>query len=355
MVEHQSNSLPQQMMALVLKGHGSLEQVKNEIVPLPVIGRNEVLIKVKSAALNRLDLWVIEGWPGLKLTYPHILGSDCAGDVTAVGSEVEGFAPGDRVVVNPTLSCGHCSFCKEGRDNLCLSMAVLGEHKSGVYAEYAAVPARNLFALPEAVTYETAAAAALVFVTAWHSLISRGRLRAGESILIVGAAGGVNSASIQVAKLAGANPIYVVGSAPEKLQLARDLGADVVIDRHEENWSRAIYKATNRLGVDVVVDNVGADTFPDSLKALKRGGRLLTVGNSSGPQIALDNRYLFGKHLSIIGSTMGPVSDFETVMRLVFDGHLNAVIDTVYSLKDGLAALRRLADGDVAGKLILKP
>lgn len=348
-------SLPLEMQALVLEEHGKLEQVKLASVPLPVPSSEEVLIQVKAAALNRLDLWVVEGWPGLKLEFPHILGSDCAGVVVAVGSEVESFVPGMGVAVNPTLSCGHCHYCRDGRDNMCLRMAVMGEHTSGMYAEYAAVPARNLLLMPDNVTYEAAAAAALVFVTAWHSLISRGGLHAGESILIVGAGGGVNTAAIQVARLAGADPIYVVGSTEAKLNKALELGADVLINRNTEDWSRVIYKATNHMGVDIVVDNVGAATFPDSLKALKRGGRLLTVGNSSGPQIALDNRYLFGKHLSIIGSTMGPVTDFETVMRLVFDGRLRAEIDTVYPLQDGLVALQRLSDGDVAGKLILRP
>lgn len=355
MNESPINPLPQQMAALVLEEHGTLEQVKTAVVPVPDINSEEVLVQVKAAALNRLDLWVVEGWPGLNLEHPHVLGSDCAGVVAAVGSAVNGFAPGDRVVVNPTLSCGHCSFCRDGRDNLCPSIALLGEHTHGVYAEYAAVPARNLLSLPDDVPYEEAAAAALVYVTAWHSLISRGGLKAGESVLIVGAGGGVNSAAIQVAKLAGAGPIYVVGSTEAKLELARELGADVVINRSEENWSRAIYKATNRQGVDVVVDNVGAATYADSLKALKRGGRLLTVGNSSGPKIALDNRFLFGKHLSIIGSTMGAVTDFETVMKLLFEGRLKAVIDTIYPLQDGVAALQRLENGDVSGKLVLRP
>ena len=239
---------------------------------------------------------------------------------------------------------------------MCVRMSVLGEHVPGAYSEFAAIPARNLLRLPPEASYEEAAAAALVFVTAWHSLISRGRLQAGESVLIVGAGGGVNTAAIQIARLAGAGPIYVVGSTDEKLDRARELGADVLINRHHvQDWSRAIYKATNRLGVDIVVDNVGAETYPFSLRSLKRGGRLLTVGNSSSPHIALDNRYLFGKHLSIIGSTMGPAADFEKVMGLLFEGRLQAVIDSVYPLHEGKTALRRLADGNVAGKLVLRP
>ncbi len=343
------------MTALVLTEHGGLDQIELVSVPIPDFAADQVLVQVKAAALNRLDLWVIKGWPGLNLSWPHTLGSDCAGLITAVGSQVTEFTAGDRVVVNPTLSCGRCAFCLEGRDNLCDDFSVLGEHVAGVYAEYAAIPARNILPLPDHVPYETAAAAALVFLTAWHSLIVRGGLRAGESILIVGAGGGVNTAAIQIARLAGAGPIYVIGSAADKLELAAELGADVTLNRNEGSWSREIYELTDRLGVDIVVDNVGAATFSGSLRVLRRGGRLLTVGNSSGPKVDLDNRYIFGKHLSIIGSTMGTITDFETVMGLLFDGRLRAVIDTVYPLSDGPMAIQRLAEGDLAGKLVLKP
>jgi NADPH:quinone reductase-like Zn-dependent oxidoreductase len=303
--------------------------------------------------LNGLDLWVIEGWPALRLQFPHIFGSDGAGIVASVGSEVEGVSSGDRVAVNPTVWCGRCVYCNSGQENRCERFAVLGEQIPGFYAEYVAVPARNLLPLPPEVSFETAAAASLVFVTAWHSLIEAGGLRAGEDVLIVGAGGGVNTAAIQIARLAGARTIYVVGSDEEKLALARSLGADVLVNRHEENWSKAIYLQTNKKGVHVVVDNVGAATFHDSLRALRKGGRLLTVGNSSGPAFQFDNRLMFGKHLSIIGSTMGTQRDYERVMGLLFSGRLQAVIDTVYPLKRGVEALRRLRDGNVTGKLLL--
>ena len=220
-------------------------------------------------------------------------------------------------------------------------------------AEYTAVPARNLLKLPDDIDFTTAAAASLVYVTAWHSLIVRGGLQAGESVLIVGAGGGVNSASIQIAKLAGAETVYVVGSDAEKCALARELGADVTINRREVAWDKAIFKATARQGVDVVIDNVGAATYGMSLRALKKGGRLLTVGNSSGAQFTFDNRYLFGKQLSIIGSTMGPRADYEKVMGLLFNGRLSPIIDSITPLADAKTALQRLQDGDVRGKLLL--
>lgn len=342
------------MKALFFQEHGTLQNVTYDDVPQPTIKHDEVLIQVKAAALNRLDLWVLEGWPSLHLKFPHIMGSDGAGVVAEIGRDVTNVKVGDRVAINPTLANDPLDpFTRSGRDNLNNNIAILGEHVDGFFAEYTAVPARNLLKMPDHATFEDAAAASLVYVTAWHSLIVRGGLRAGESVLIVGAGGGVNTASIQIAKYAGAGPVYVVGSNAEKCAKAKALGADVVIDRSQEEWGRALYKLTNKVGVDIVVDNVGAATYPKSLRALKKGGRLLTVGNTSGPMLEIDNRLLFGKHLSIIGSTMGTSIDYETVMTLVFDGHLKPVIDTVYSLHEGINALKRLEAGDVSGKLVL--
>jgi NADPH:quinone reductase-like Zn-dependent oxidoreductase len=341
------------MKAVVFHEHGSLDQVRYTDVPEPDIGLDDVLLEVKAAALNRLDLWVLRGWSGLNMKLPHIMGSDGAGVIAKIGKHVTNFAVGDRVAVNPTLSCGRCSYCRSGRDNLCEHFNILGEHVDGFFAQYAAVPGRNLLKLPDHVPFASAAAASLVFVTAWHSMISRGQLRAGESVLIVGAAGGVNTAAVQVAKLAGAGPIYVVGSSDEKLDIARGLGADVTINRQEEDWGQAVFKASMGHGVDMVVDNVGAATFFTSMRSLKKGGRLLTVGNTSGPELKLDNRLIFVRHLSIIGSSMGPISDYEAVMGLVFDGRLRPVIDSIRPMKEGIAALHRLDDGHVLGKLVL--
>ncbi|MCA9867732.1 MAG: zinc-binding dehydrogenase [Anaerolineales bacterium] len=343
------------MKALVFDRHGDLDNVRLMDRPVPIPGSGEVLVEIHAAALNRLDLWVLEGWPGLHLKLPHIMGSDGAGIIVGVGDGVGRFKQGDRVAINPTICNDPADhFARLGYDNMCDDYALFGEHVDGFYADYAVVPQRNLLALPGPVPFETAAAASLVFVTAWHSLITRGNLRPGESVLIVGAGGGVNTAAIQIAHLVGAGPILVVGSSATKLALAHELGADAVINRHEVDWSREVYQLTNKRGVDVVVDNVGAATFQKSLRALRRGGRLLTVGNSSGPRFEIDNRYLFGKHLTIIGSTMGTTLDYERVMGLVFKGRLRPVIDTVYPLDQGSIALRRLQDGDVIGKLVLR-
>lgn len=343
------------MKALVFAQHGDLDQVSLSDVTRPTIGPDDVLLEVRAAALNRLDLWVLEGWPGLNLKLPHVMGSDGAGVVAEVGANVNDVQAGDRVAVNPTLSCGRCHYCQTGRDNMCDEFAIIGEHVAGFAAEYVAVPARNLLPLPEEVPFTAAAAASLVYVTAWRSLIKRGRLRAGESILIVGAGGGVNTAAIQIASLAGAEPIYVVGSSDDKLDRAKTLGGDVLINREKEEWGKAIYKATGKQGVDVVVDNVGAATFYTSLRSLKKGGRLLTVGNTSGPTFKFDNRLMFAKHLSIIGSTMGTQADYEEVMGLIFNGRLHPVIDSVHDLDEGPEVLRKLRDGEVIGKLVLQP
>ncbi|MFZ0546006.1 MAG: alcohol dehydrogenase catalytic domain-containing protein [Candidatus Promineifilaceae bacterium] len=343
------------MKALVLKEHGTLENVAYMDVPRPEVGPDDVLVEIKAAALNRLDLWLLPGWSGLHLAFPHIMGCDGSGIVAETGSNVTDFAAGDRVAINPTYHCGRCEYCLSGRDQMCNQFAIFGEHIPGFYADYQTVPARNLVKLPEHVSFELAAAASLVYVTAWHSLIAAGKFQAGEDILIVGAGGGVNTACIDIARLAGAGTIYVVGSTDEKLAQAEALGANVLINRQKEDWGKAVFKASNRRGVDVVVDNVGAATYVRSLRALRKGGRLLTVGNTSGPNFEFENRYMFSKHLSIIGSTMGPQTEYEYVMGLVFSGRLHPLIDTIYPLSDGTAALERLDQGETAGKLVLIP
>lgn len=341
------------MKAIVLHRHGTLDEVEYVEVARPAADPDEVVVAIKAAALNRLDLWVVEGWRGLNLAFPHVMGCDGAGEIVEIGANVTDYVVGERVAINPTRFCGHCSFCQSGRDSMCDQFAIFGEHLPGFYTEYQAVPARNLLRMPADFPYATAAAASLVYVTAWHSLIEDGQFQAGEDILIIGAGGGVNQAYIDIARLAGAGTIYVVGSSDEKLAQAERLGADVLINRNQEDWGKAVFKATNRRGVNVVVDNVGAATYVTSLRSLARGGRLLTVGNSSGPNFEFENRYVFSKHLQIIGSTMGPHQSYKKVMGLVFDGRLHPTIDAVYPLSEAVTALKQLERGAVNGKLVL--
>jgi NADPH:quinone reductase-like Zn-dependent oxidoreductase len=341
------------LKAILFYEHGGPEVLRYADFETPQPGPGDVQVRLRAAALNRADLWTRQGWPGLKLAYPHIPGADGAGEVSALGEGVTEFQIGERVVINANLGCGHCAACMAGWDNRCEDWHLLGETKRGTYAEYIVLPSRQLLPLPDDFPFDEAAASGLVFHSAWHSLIRRGNLRAGESVLIVGASGGVNTASIQVAKLAGAK-VYVVGSSARKLALAESLGADVLIDRsQEDNWSKAVYLATGRKGVDVVVDNVGAGSMPLSLRAAKKGGRILTVGNTGGPKFEIDNRYIFARHLSIIGSTMGTLADFSKVMGLIFSGLLKPVLDKQFPLADAAQAQERLASGEQMGKITL--
>ncbi len=340
------------MKAVLFYQHGGPEVLKYADVPLPEPGAGQVLVRLQAAALNHMDLLVREGWPGIKLTYPHILGADGAGEVAGLGSGVSQWKVGDRVVIDANISCGKCEFCIAGQDNMCRSWRLLGETIPGTYAEFVAVPEQNLYPIPADFDSRPAAAAALVFQTAWHSLVTRAGLQVGESVLIVGASGGVNTASIQIAKLSGAT-VYVVGSSPEKLCLAQSLGADFLIDRTENpDWPAALYRLTEKRGVDIIVDNVGT-TFPLSFRAARKGGRILTVGNSGGAKFEIDNRYIFGKHLSILGSTMSTRHEFAMVMDLVFTGKLNAVLGQDFPLSEASRAHEILSDGKQLGKITL--
>jgi NADPH:quinone reductase-like Zn-dependent oxidoreductase len=340
------------MKTVLFRQHGGPEVLEYTDFPTPKPQPGEVLIRLRAAALNRMDVMVRNGWPGLKLEMPHINGADGAGDVAALGKGAEGFAIGQRVVINPNLGCWQCDFCLAGRDNLCRDWHLLGETVRGTYAEYVAVPVRQLYKLPQDFDVHQAAAAALVYQTAWHSLVIRGNLQKDETLLIVGAGGGVNTASLQIAKYIGAQAI-MVGSDPEKLERAKSLGADILIDRSKEaDWSKSVFLASDRRGVDVVVDNVGT-TFMQSLRTLRKGGRLLTVGNSGGPRFEIDNRYMFARHLSIIGSTMSTIAEFHEVMDLIVAGKLKPVLDKTYPLQDAALAQERLWKNENFGKITL--
>jgi len=346
------------MKAVLVHQHGGPEVLEYTDFPTPEPKPGEALIRLHAASLNRMDVMVRNGWTGLKLELPHINGADRAGDVVALNppllaGEGLGVRSGDHVVINPNLGCGNCEFCLDGKDNLCRDWHLLGETIRGTYAEYVCVPIRQLYKLPNDFDYHQAAAAALVYQTAWHSLVKRGNLQEGETVLIVGAGGGVNTASVQIAKYIGAQTV-VVGSDAKKLEMAQSIGADILIDRSKEaDWSKSVFQATNKRGVDVVVDNVGT-TFMISLRALRKGGRLLTVGNSGGPKFEIDNRYMFAKHLSIIGSTMSTLADFHEVMDLIVTGKLKPVMDKTFPLRDAASAQERLWKNENFGKIMLE-
>jgi len=345
------------MKAVLFHQHGGPEVLEYTDFPAPEPKPGEALIRLRAAALNRMDVMVRNGWAGLKLEMPHINGADGAGEIAALGSPLPegeglGVRAGDHVVINANLGCGKCEFCLADKDNMCRDWHLLGETIRGTYAEFVSVPIRQLYKLPNDFDLHQAAASALVYQTAWHSLVKRGNLQKGETVLIVGAGGGVNTASVQIAKLIGAQ-VIVVGSEARKLEQAESIGADILIDRSKESdWSKAVFLATNKRGVDVVVDNVGT-TFMLSLRALRKGGRLLTVGNSGAPKFEIDNRYLFAKHLSILGSTMSTLADFKEVMDLIVTGKLKPIMDKTFPLKDAAAAQERLWRNENFGKITL--
>lgn len=340
------------MKAVLFHKHGGAEVLQYTDFQTPEPKTGEVLIRIHAAALNRMDVFVRNGWIGLKLEMPHINGADGAGVIESLGEGVTEFQVGDRVSINANLGCDECEFCKKGKDNLCKNWHLLGETVRGTYCEYICLPIRQLYKLPSGFDFHQSAAGALVYQTAWHSMVGRGKVTAGETIAIIGAGGGVNSASIQIGKYLGAK-VIVIGSNAKKLEQAEMLGADVLIDRSkEEDWSKAVFLTTQKQGVDVVVDNVGT-TFPLSFRALKKGGRLLTVGNSGSPRFEIDNRYIFAKHLSILGSTMSTTSEFAEVMDLIVAGKLKPIIDKTFDLKDAAQAQERLWRNENFGKITL--
>ena len=345
------------MKALCLYKHGELDVLCYDNVPDPEPGPGQALVRVRACALNHLDVFVRRGWPGLRLEMPHWTGADVAGEIAGLGEGVIGWEVDQRVVADPGISTPgkEDEFTRQGEHSLSPGYVILGEQIRGGQAEYAVVPATNLMAMPEGWDFPQAAAPLLVSLTAWRMLIQRAKLRAGESVLIVGAGGGVNSMAIQIAKLTGAT-VYALTSTEEKMERARELGADVVLNyREDPRWSKTIYKMTGRRGVDVVVDNVGQATLAHSLRAVARGGRIVIVGNTSGPQAEIDIRFIFGKQISIIGSTMGTHQDFHDVMGLVWAGKLKPVVDRVMPLSEGKAAFEILERGEQFGKIVLAP
>ncbi len=342
------------MKTLCFFEHGGLEVLRYQEVPDPEPGPGEVLVRVRACALNHLDIWVRRGWPGLKLPMPHWGGADVAGVVAASGPGVDGWPAGRRVVVDPGFSTTEDEFTRRGEPSLSPGFQILGEDRRGGLAEYLAVPAANLLPMPEGLDFPAAAAPLVVATTAWRMLVKRGGLRAGESVLIVGAGGGVNTMAVQIARLAGAR-VYVVAGNAAKAARAKELGADEAIDRSAVDWGREVLALTGRRGADLVVDNVGEATLATSLRVTARGGRIVLVGNTSGPFSRIDTRYLFARQISLIGSHLGSRQDLLEVTGLLWSGRLQPVIDRVLPLAEGREAFAILERGGQFGKLVLTP
>jgi len=322
--------------------------------PDPLVGAGEALVRVRACGVNHLDLWVREGLPGLEPEMPHILGNDIVGEIVAVGPGVAHVKPGQRTLVNPTLSCGVCAACANGDDNLCRSYDVIGRRRNGGYAELVAVPAANCLPYPENLAWEQAAAVPLVFLTAWHMLVTRARVRPGEDVLVIGAGSGVGSAAVQIARLHGARVLATAGG-PEKLARARELGANETLDHSREDIAKRARELTGRKGVEIVVEHVGGRVFEAGVAALARDGRLVTCGATSGSRAALDLNLLFGRHLTLLGSWMGRRSDLNEVLKHVASGALRPVVDSVRPLAEARAAHERMEARAHFGKLVLVP
>jgi len=343
------------MKALAFHEFGGPDKLKYEDVPDPTIKPNEVLVRVRACALNHLDLFVREGIPALKTPLPFWTGCDIAGEVAEVGAEVQGVKPGTRVAVNPNLTCGRCEFCAQGEDSLCVRYGILGEHVLGGLAEYVAVRGDNVLPLPASVSFEAAASFVLTNMTAWRMVVTQGQVRPGQDVLVIGVGGGVSSTAVQIARLCGAR-VIVTSSDDAKLEKAKALGAEVGINyKTNPDWAKQVFEATAKRGVDVVIENVGAATWKDSIRSLKGGGRLVTCGSTSGPVGETIIPLVFWKQVHLIGSTMANRKEFHDVMGQFFAGRLKAIIDEVVPLKDGAAAQQRLAEGKQFGKIVLTP
>jgi NADPH:quinone reductase-like Zn-dependent oxidoreductase len=336
------------MHAIRFHEHGGPEVFRYEEVPDPVYGPGEALVRVRACALNHLDLWQRRGIQRVTIPLPHISGSDVAGDVVSGDAEA-----GQRVMLQPGLSCGRCAACLGGRDNECARYDILGYRTDGGYAELVKVPVQNLVPIPPSVGYVEAAAFPLTFVTAWHMLVTRAAVRPGDDVLVLAAGSGVGQAAIQVAALHGARVLATGGSA-EKLEQARRLGAAEVIDHHTQDISAEVKRLTHRRGVDIVVEHVGRATWESSLRSLAPGGRLVTCGATTGPDAALDLRFLFSRQLSLLGSYMGTKSELLTAARFFFAGRLKPVVDRTFPLVAAADAQRHLEEARHFGKIVLE-
>lgn len=342
------------MKAVVFHEHGGIDKLRYEDRPDPVVKDNEVLIRIQACALNHLDLWGRIGLPGVQIPLPHISGNDITGEVLRTGRLVSRAKPGDAVMISPGLSCGACEYCLSGRDSMCRSYKIIGYQVDGGYAELVSVPEVNLIPRPEWMRPEEAAAVPLVFMTAWHMLVTRAGISPGEDVLILAAGSGVGSAAIQIAKLHGAHVIATAGSE-EKLKRAKELGADELINHRQQDIAEETRRITKKRGVDIVFEHVGSATWEKSIKALAVGGRLVTCGATSGYAGQTDIRYVYSRQLSILGSYMAGKAELLKVVNLVRERKLKPVLDRIYPLAEAAKAQERMEKSEHFGKIVLRP
>ncbi len=310
-------------------------------------------MRVRGCALNHLDIFAREGIRKERQPMPHISGSDIAGEIGEVGKQVTGHSVGEKVLVAPGISCGICEYCTTGWDSLCTSYKIIGNETQGGYAEYVAVPGENLLPIPDKLSFEEASSIPLVFLTAWHMLVTRAHLKPGETVLVWAAGSGVGSAAIQVAKVLGAKVVATAGS-DEKTEKARKLGADWVINHHTQQVPEEVKRVTNGAKVNVVFDHIGAATWEKSMRSMAPGGRLVNCGVTSGGKAEVDIRYVFVRQFSLLGSYMGGKGELFQVLRFFEDGRLRPVVDSVFPLQDAAKAQERMEKSEHFGKIVLK-
>jgi NADPH:quinone reductase-like Zn-dependent oxidoreductase len=340
------------MKAVRIHRYGGPEVLQYEDVPDPVLRKDQVLIRIRACAMNHLDLWVRKGTT--KSPLPHIPGSDIAGDVVEVGEYVTGLTPGQRVLLAPMYFCNQCEQCTSGQQNKCRQFTVLGNAVGGGDCELIAIPAVNVIPIPDTLDYNQAASVPLVFLTAFHMLTGRATVRPGHTVLVLGANSGVGIAAIQIAKLFNATVIATAGSE-KKMAKARELGADHVIDHYKQTISEEVRKITNRAGVDIVLEHVGASTWEESIKSLKPGGTLVTCGATTGAEVKIDLRFLYSRQFNLLGSYMGTMGELHEVLRHVFNGKLKPVVDRTFPLREVRAAHEYMEKSEMFGKIVLNP
>jgi len=345
------------MKAAYIEKHGGLEEIRIGNLEPPVCKPNEVLVKTAYSGLNHLDIFVTAGWAGLNLKFPHILGSDGCGKVLELGSAIQNSSirVGNMVTINPGTSCGECSICESGNQNFCDKFSIKGEFEQGTFAEQFSIPAANVLKIPDGFPLNEAAAAPLSYLTAWRMLTTKTHVKVGDIVFIQGGSGGVSICALQIAKYFGAI-VIVSTSTEEKAKKIRNLGADHVINYKENpDYLKFVYKdLTQRKGCDIVVDSVGTLTFENSLRLLKKGGKLVTCGATTGPTSKINLNSVFWNQLEILGSTMSNQKEFREVMELVFNGKLKTVIGKEFSLSEAQKAEKYLNSGNNFGKIVLK-
>ncbi len=341
------------MKAVVIREFGDPDVLRYEDIPEPSIKRDEVLIKVAYTSVNHLDIWVRRGLTAYGTKLPHIPGCDISGIIVDKGEDVRELNAGDRVMVDPGIRCMRCEFCLSGRDNICRTFGIVGATINGGYREYVAFPARDVIRIPDRIPLDVGAAFPLTYMTSWHMLLRRAGIAPGERILIVGGTSGIGIAALQIAKLAGME-VIATGGSDGKVEFLKKNGADYVINHEKENIYERVKEITHGEGVDVVFEHTGPSVFENVLRALKKGGRLVTCGATKGPEVRLDLRYLFSRELTVMGSIMGTRSELIRMTGLIEKGLLKPVIDSVYLLRNAKEAHKRMEERKHKGKILLK-